>query len=78
MSLIFVNTELKSRKMNFYTHHLKSGKVREAAIRGIESKIKKLSKSNKFCERVPQPLFSVELAPGDIRLKKIKRAHSTV
>lgn len=78
-------SEFEKRKKNFYTYQLKSAKGLQVVIKGIDSCVDpeelKCSLENKGFkvktvsnirnrERAPQPLFRVELMPGDIKLKK--------
>lgn len=76
---------LETEKKNFYTYQLKSGKGLQIVIKGIDSyvdplEVKSALEFNGFKvksvvnirnrNKLPQPLFRVELEPGDIKLKR--------
>ena len=78
-------SEFEKVKKNFYTYQLKSGKGLQVVIKGIDpsvepEEIKCSLQHNGFKiksvvnirnrERVPQPIFRVELEPNDVKLKK--------
>lgn len=78
-------SEFEKVKKNFYTYQLKSGKGLQVVLKGIDpsvepEEIKCSLQHNGFKiksvvnirnrERVPQPIFRVELEPNDIKLKK--------
>lgn len=80
-----VQNYLESQKKNFYTYQLKSSKGLVVVIKGIESsvdptEIKEALQVNGFetkmvmnilnKNRVPQPMFKVELAPNAPKLKR--------
>lgn len=78
-------SEFESQNKSFYTYQLKSAKGLLVVVKGVDSsvdpeevksgleasgfKVKNVT-NIKNRERVPQPIFRVELQPGDTKLKK--------
>ena len=82
-----VVTDFETHKKSFYTYQLKGSKGLQIVIKGVDSsvepaEIKKSLEDKGFKiknvinirnrEKIPQPLFRVELEPGDMKLKKMK------
>ena len=80
-----VVAHFETLKKNFYTYQLKGSKGLQIVIKGIDSciepvEIKESLEEKGFKvknvinirnrEKIPQPLFRVELEPGDMKLKK--------
>lgn len=80
-----VVSALEKKGKNFYTYQLKSSKGLQIVIKGIDSCVDPLELKSELedkgfkikvvvnirnRENIPQPLFRVELEPGDIKLKK--------
>ena len=76
---------LESKKKSFYTYQLKSSKGLQVVLKGIDSCVDPLELKSELenkgfkikavvnirnREHIPQPLFRVELEPGDFQLKK--------
>ena len=75
----------ETQKKNYYTFQLKSSKGLQVVVKGVDScvdpsEVKEALENDgfkiksvvniKYRDKIPQPLFRVELEPGDIKLRK--------
>lgn len=80
-----VVSAFENQKKSFYTYQLKSSKGLQVVLKGIDSCVDPLELKSELehkgfkvkvvvniqnREHIPQPLFRVELEPGDLQLKK--------
>ena len=80
-----VVSDFEASKKNFYTYQLKCSKGLQVVIKGIDSNVDPIEIKQSLEDKgykiknvmnirnrnkIPQPLFRVELEPGDIKLKK--------